>query len=114
METSCLTRKDLGMLRTLFAIIVLSFFVTPVFATSNKVLPKMYSEEEYEEIQDLYEYGPNVTISSDQNGSPTKLIVSGWGTSTSSALCSVLEGLLREGRDIEHGDFELVENPHWG
>jgi len=26
----------------------------------------------------------------------------------------VLEGLLREGRDIEHGDFELVENPHWG
>jgi hypothetical protein len=38
------------MLRTLLGVVLISIVVTPVFAEANKILPKIYSQKDYDII----------------------------------------------------------------
>ena len=88
------------MLRTIFGIILLSIFVTPVFAAPNKLLPKMYAQKD---IPDIIKNG-EIEVKKGKDGKISYLLIPGEGISTQNAICDVVrrysEYLLSEQKEL--------------
>jgi hypothetical protein len=76
------------MLRTLLGVVLISIVVTPIFAEENKILPKIYSQKDYDIISNYYDM--DYSFQKDQDENISEIFIYGEGSSTNEAFCNVL------------------------